>query len=69
MRRGEKLAVKLRCNGASYRDTSRPCDECGWAEHMAIHQNGDMQLGGKPWGHAYRRADVAEGGAEREPSR
>lgn len=36
------------------RDTVNPCQICGWAEHMAIHQ--PMTSGpraGEPFGHRY----------------
>lgn len=54
---GEQLARKLRGypDLASQKDTRGPCAVCGWALHMAIHNNGDMRLGGKPWAHEYRR--------------
>jgi hypothetical protein len=36
------------------RDTVRPCQVCGWAQHMAIHSIiKDGKNAGRPFDHAY----------------
>lgn len=52
IRRFDPRYHATRNRGACARDTRHPCAICGWAEHMAIHEEGSFHVSG--YGHVYK---------------